>query len=357
MKKIILFIILMFFTTGCYDYMELNDLSIISGVAIDKENNKYKITYEILSDQKEGKESSTSKAITVSGTGSSIADAFTNASKEVPKLPFYPHIKVLILSEKVAKEKTFDIVDYILRSPRIRNEFYVVISKEEKASDIFTKASDDIKVVSSQIETMIKNNPRRKNNASTYTFEKVAEQLLNKRTDTVMTTVALKNKDISIDGLAIFKDYKLNSFLSSDGAYGYNILTKNAKNVQYTFSCGENKNITLSIYDAEPKIKVNDKNSISIAVDTKASIVEYNCDKSLKDPNTYDYFNKKYHSKINENIENFYKEILNKKTDILGIEDIYYQNTRKNIDWTKLDYKINTNLKINNAGLIFEVKK
>ena len=52
MKKIILITLLLFFTTGCYDYMELNDLSIISGIAIDKVEDKYKVTFEILNDQK-----------------------------------------------------------------------------------------------------------------------------------------------------------------------------------------------------------------------------------------------------------------------------------------------------------------
>ncbi len=357
MKKFILIMILLFFLTGCYDYTELNDLSIISGIAIDKHEDKYEVTFEILSNQKAEKETSTEKAITVSATGSTIADAFNNVSKEVPKLSFFPHLKVVVLSEEIAKTKMYDIVDYILRSPRLKNEFYLVVSKEKKASYIFTKASSDIKIVSSQIETMIKNNPQRKNNATPYTFEKIAEEFLDKRTDPAITAISLKDKNISIEGLAVFKDYKLSGFLSSEDSYGYNILTQNAKNVQYTFSCGKEKNITFSIYDAEPKIEITDKEVVKINLNIKATIVEYNCDKSLKDPKTYSYLNKKYDSKINNNIEKFYEEILNKNTDILGIENTYYRKTRKEIDWTKLNYEIKTNLKINNAGLIFEVKK
>ena len=60
---------------------------------------------------------------------------------------------------------------------------------------------------------------------------------------------------------------------------------------------------------------------------------------------------------INNHIENFYREISEKKTDILGISNIYFKSHRKDIEWTSLDYKISTNLKINNAGLIFEVNK
>lgn len=355
MKKIILFIIMIFFVTGCYDYVELNDLSIISGIGIDKENDEYKVTYEILSDQKSSQESQ--KSLIIEGTGKTIADAFTNATKEVPKLAFYPHLKVLVLSEDIANEKMYDIVDYVLRSPRIRNEFYMVIAKDVQANDIFTKVGEDTKVVSTQIETMIKNNPQRKNNATPYTFEEIAEDFLDKKTDAAITSVSLKDKKISIEGLAIFDDYKLNGILSSNSSYGYNILKSNAKNIQYTFNCGKEKNITLSIYDAEPSIEINDENKVEITVDVKAGISEYNCDKSLKIPDTYDYFNNTYNKEINKQIEMFYKEILNKKTDILGITNTYYIKNRQDIDWTTLDYKIKTNLKINNAGLIFEVKQ
>ena len=41
MKKIIL-IIFIVLLTGCYDYRELNDIAIISGVGISKEDNEYK---------------------------------------------------------------------------------------------------------------------------------------------------------------------------------------------------------------------------------------------------------------------------------------------------------------------------
>lgn len=355
MKKIILIVIMIFFVTGCYDYIELNDLSIISGIGIDKENDEYKVTYEILSDQKSSGQAE--KSIIIEGTGNTIADAFTNANKEVPKLAFYPHLKVLVLSEEIANEKMYDIVDYVLRSPRIRNEFYVVIAKEAKANDIFTKVGDDIKIVSTQIETMLKNNPRRKNNATPYTFEEIAEDFLDKKTDAAITSISLKEKQISIEGLAVFEDYKLKGILSSDASYAYNIFKKNAKNVQYTFSCGQNKNITLSIYDAEPSIEINNDNKLAINVDVKASIVEYNCDKSLKEPDTYEYFNKTYNKEINKHLEDFYKQILEKKTDIIGITNTYYIKKRKDVDWTTLDYKINTNLRINNAGLIFEVKE
>ena len=54
MKKLLILLIIPFILSGCYDYNELNDLAIISGIGIDYENEEYIVTYEILSTKKEG---------------------------------------------------------------------------------------------------------------------------------------------------------------------------------------------------------------------------------------------------------------------------------------------------------------
>ena len=41
MKKLWVIIFLTFFLTGCFDYQELNTRAIISGIAIDYENEEY----------------------------------------------------------------------------------------------------------------------------------------------------------------------------------------------------------------------------------------------------------------------------------------------------------------------------
>ena len=40
MKKLLLLLPVLFFLTGCYNYRELNDLAIVSGISINKENDR-----------------------------------------------------------------------------------------------------------------------------------------------------------------------------------------------------------------------------------------------------------------------------------------------------------------------------
>ena len=44
MKKLIILIILLFGVCGCWNYKELDDYSIINGIAIDKDDDKYEVT-------------------------------------------------------------------------------------------------------------------------------------------------------------------------------------------------------------------------------------------------------------------------------------------------------------------------
>ena len=52
MKKIIILIVLIFLTSGCYDNIELNNLAIITGLGIDYKDDNFYLTYEILNDIK-----------------------------------------------------------------------------------------------------------------------------------------------------------------------------------------------------------------------------------------------------------------------------------------------------------------
>ena len=52
MKKIIILLFFIFLSCSCCDYKELNNLAIVSGIAIDFDNekNNFKITFEVLND-------------------------------------------------------------------------------------------------------------------------------------------------------------------------------------------------------------------------------------------------------------------------------------------------------------------
>lgn len=356
MKKFIFLILMIFLTSGCYDYIELNDLAIVSGVAIDFESNKYKITYEILNDQKKGQEAASKQAYTITASGKTIADAFNNAAKKTPKKPYYAHLKTLIISEEVAKEKLENLIDYFLRNTDIRSEFNTVIASDISAQKLIESSTKDNPVISDLIESLIKNNKYYKNNTKTNPFEEMVTDIILFGEEAEMAVITKEKDELNINGIGIFNNYKLQGILTNQESITYNILTGNVTNATYTVPC-DNEYLTFAIYSSDPKIEII-KNNINVNVDAHASIVESNCDYNFKDEKTYKKLNKKYAKVLEKEINEFITKTLELDSDILGIRRTYYNKYRfKNNDiWKLLDYKTNVNLKINKKGLIFEVK-
>ena len=354
MKKIIILFTFIFLTTGCLDYVELNDLNIISGISIDYENDLYTVAFEILNDKKEGQDSTKQTAIIIEDSGKTLSEAIFNTSKKAPKKPYFSHLKCLVISENVAKEKLENIIDYFLRNPDIRNEFNTVIAKDIKAKDLLSNSNKDNPVVSDLIETMLKNNEYYKNNSVTNPFEEMVTDILLFGIDTKMAAISIENDILNVSGIGVFKDYNLQGILTPQESITYNVLTGKSVNATYTYPCG-NEFITLGIYNSDPQISVKNK-KVEINATLEASIIESNCDYDLKKVETYDLLNKEYKKLFKKDIENFLNTLKKYDSDALGISRTYYIDSRKkDANVWKNAYKINVDLKINKKGLIFEV--
>lgn len=181
MKKIILIIIVMF-STGCYDYKELNNLAIISGIAIDYKDNNYIINLEILNDNTKDE-----KSYYIEGIGNTIKKAFDDANNKINHIPFYSHIKVLILGYNINYK---DVIDYIIDKPSINNDFYVCISSNAK--DIIRNKTNQEKIVSENIYYLLD----RKNDKMT--FEKfINDYLENKKIK--LPKLKIENNNIEVN--------------------------------------------------------------------------------------------------------------------------------------------------------------
>ena len=129
MKKIILLSFIIMLLCGCYDYRELNDMSIVSSIGISYENNEYVVSLEITESVKSSNDSSISTKI-VKGQDKLIANAFSKAMKNSNKQVYMELVKVLVLSEDVAKEGILPVIDYIIMSTNINSNYRMVVTKD-----------------------------------------------------------------------------------------------------------------------------------------------------------------------------------------------------------------------------------
>jgi len=151
--KICLTIILIFMTvclSGCWDSVELNKRSIVSGLGWDLDPKTGEVTFTVQSivpsEVKAPSASNTTGQQQAGGelrsiqvdkdTGPAMYDAITRLTQHVTRFPFYPHTKVYIFGKEGAQHGIYQFFDVQARNPDSRPNALIVVSAEKKASDI-----------------------------------------------------------------------------------------------------------------------------------------------------------------------------------------------------------------------------
>lgn len=353
MKKLLFILLIPLFLGGCYDYQELNDLAIISGIAIDYEDD-YEVTFEVLESQKESNE----KASYVKATGKTISEAFAKASLKIHKEVYFAHVKVILFSEEIAKNYMQDVTDYILREPNIRNIFYPLIVLDGKASLILENKNEASPVTSVALEKALTNNRSTPKIAINMDFETMMNNFVDPQKDAYLNTIKKDEKTFALSGMALFKGYQMVGQLNEQETSLFNLLKNTSDNTFIKMACPfkEDKTITIDLYhNRDTDIKVKEDN-IVINSSLKGSVIEDNCEIDFRTSSSYEELSHTFSDEIKKEINHLIKKIQNLQSDVLEFQNIYYQKEREELtNWYLKDTLVNIDLDINKNGLIFKV--
>lgn len=355
MKKIILALIILFGTCGCYDYVEINDLSFITSIGIDYQDNNYELTFEIINDSPKG-ESKTIESYTLSDKGSTLSQAFANTSLKISKIPFYDHLKVLIISEEAAKNHMEEIINYIVRNTKIRTECLLTIAKGVPAKKILKVKDEGIPVIATKIEKMIDSNKWEYSTAYTKTLEDCLARFVNDKIDTVTTSLTLEEDKIVISGISIFQNYAYETTLDDFNSALLNILDEENNNLLISRKYND-KLFTIKLYESQIKYEIQ-KDKIDIIVSTEGQIVDNLTDLDLRKVDTYKMLNHDFSVEVENHFKTLIQNLQEQDLDPLGIADKYYKKYKVDISPQLKEYPINVSVKVNvnRNGLIFEVE-
>lgn len=358
MKKIGLIIIILFFLTGCYDYNDLTDLGIVTGVGIDYQNNEFEVTYEIVSTKKTGDTSASTSSYTVSAKSNTISEAFQKNGNNMDKVAYFDHIAMVIISEEVAKNHLEELAEFIVRSTKFRNEVYTGIVINGTAKEMISKSSKENPLASHFLVDMLENSNDASGAGYYAPFTLSLRHILTDGEDAIMPTFSLKENKIILTGMGIFKDFKLKNILDIEQASIINLMNNfKAKTIYFESTCSENKKTTINIYRSKIEFLPSDE-YLTIKGKLNGEITQNDCNLDLKEPTTYD----KLESEFLRIIENKMTETINStktsESNALGIGKKYYDKYRINNPylWMSLPMKYDLNFKINKKGLTFELE-
>lgn len=389
MKKFTIIIIAFIITltiTGCSGYNELNNLSIVTGVAFDKKDDEYELSFLIANspkNQTSSKEGEAKKAVYTS-KGKTIAEASKNIERIEPKQIYLGHINVVIISEDIGKEGFLKIADWLLRNPQTRKKFYLLQAKDVSAKNVLKIISPLESFPSQSIATLIESNAKNKSTTTAITYSNFVGQILEKGYDPVLPSITVKGNIkkgsneknlettepgtyLALGPLAIYKGDKLKCFSTEKESKAINIIKNEAKEINYNIKY-QNQNISIETNSLKSDIKAIDEKNIEITISGSGDIYNINNKIDIKNYKEINKLEKTLNKSLKQDLSKVIKKIQNKyKADIFGFGNLIYKNNPQ--AWKKLEknwnskyfpnlnIKVKTKLKIAAVGSLGETIK
>ena len=367
MKKMIFIIPIIFLLTGCYNYREINELAIVSGVSIRKVDNEIELTTEVINPKKEQDASSGEEPefIIYSSRAKSVQEAIRKMMKESPRKMYGAHIEILVIDEGIAREYLMDILDSFARNPEIRSEFKVLVGKSDDILKITTPLE---KISSENIRNSLENNNKYLGFANVVTYHELISNVLNPNIELVLPVLSMKGnvnlgedkENISntsvkatsiIDGMAIFRNNKLIGYLTEEESLTYNILRDSAKNFFIRTSGHDNEYIVHEIIRLSSKMEFDrNKNEMKITLTGKSAISEVNEKIDLENLEEVSKLEKELNQELKKMVERSILSIQKKyNSDIFGFGDVIYKSYPKYFQKIKDEFKQDgfQNMKVN----------
>jgi spore germination protein KC len=288
---------------------------------------------------------------------------------------------MLVISEEVAKEGMNNTLDFLTRDPEFRKDFYIVVSRDIKASQILKNLTSIEKIPAHKMRSSLETSEKAWAPTVAIQMDELISALTSDGNNPVLTGISIKGDEpdgqtidnveriepyarLKYKNIAVFKKDKLIGWLNEKESKGYNYIKNNVSNTVGPIPCEKKGELIVEVIRSKTKVKgklINGQPRIDIYISSEANIAEVACQIDLTDPKSI--------RKIENNTDKVNVDVL--KTSInkakkLGV-DIYgfgevihradpkaWKSLRNNWDqeFVQMPVTIHSNFKIRRTGTV-----
>lgn len=358
MKKcIVTLLILTLFLSGCWDRVELNELGIAMALGIDKIENEYVVSAQVVVPSEVSMRASTGRsAVTLfHATGDTVYEAFRKMTKVSPRKIYPGHLQILVISEELAKEGIADSLELLSRDWELRSDFYVVVAKDLTASEVLNVTTTIESIPANKMFNALKVSEKNWAGTEGVILDELVTNLISDGNEAVLTGIQVfgdketgsskQNTDsitpttrIQYDNLAVFKADQLVGWLTEEESRGYADITGKVKKTVTSIPCPKEGNITIEVLKYHSKIKgsINQGDpEIDLIIEAEGNIGEVLCSIDIMKQETIDELEKNYEAEVKEIIHQTIESVQKQyQSDIFGFGEAIHRSNPK--EWNKM---------------------
>ncbi len=142
---IVLLVLILAFPASMSTQARLNMRVIITGLAIDKTDEGYEVTAQIVKPSPSSESSGTGASIDfISDKGETIISALAKLSYKSGKVAGFSHTNFILLGKELIRENVAQIMDYFLRDTIIKDSVLLLVAKDSAKDEI--KKTKDVEI-------------------------------------------------------------------------------------------------------------------------------------------------------------------------------------------------------------------
>ena len=327
MKKCIILLLIIYLSVifnSCQKFsikgrVEIDDYLFVKtcGMDVSNKGSDYsKITVISKQIQIQGMEE-TKKANILSEEARTIFEANRKMHMYSSKDIFYGHLNFILIGEEAAKEDIRKYLDFVIRDHEARFTASVAIIKGNTAENVLRQTNTDEFFISERLETIFED-AGDMSVSSKVNLAELIEVLDNPYIAVYVPYMKLVDKiekegldanklDISLEGYAIFKDFKLIGFVEGKVARGINWVRNKVQSGVIIVKDPEGKEVTLELIDSGTKVIpkiIDNKIYTEIKVQMSANISEQEGMTDLFNEKTIMYLEDKLKNAVIKEIQN-----------------------------------------------------
>lgn len=374
-KKIassLLILLLLIPLSGCWDYRGLDELTIVTGVAIDKkpEEDIYQLTYEIVDLIESIKEKGPNRKL-IESEGKTIFEAVRNAKRRVSNKLYFGHSELIIICEEIARNEDLNVVlDFFTRDSECRETINVVVSQEKTARDIIASEGIGHTVITNEILEILEDD------------KKITSSILSVELYRLFNIMGAEGKELALpafhivqndgkptaetNGTAVFKDNKLVGFLSPEESKYFLFIVNEIEGGIFTVaSSGQRPDISFEIYNNDTNLSFeykDEKLKIKIKTTTVVFLGEFMRQFAPLDEKELNALEETAEKELEDKIRNVVKKLQTEfGSDIFGFGNMIYKKDfrlwrqlKDNWDehFKSLDLEVEADIRIMNTATI-----
>lgn len=365
---------LLLLVTGCWNRRELNELAITVGMGIDKQDQKYKVSVQVVvpGEVAAKKGRGASPVVMFSAVGDTVFEAIRKMTTVSPRKIYISHLRVVIIGEALAREGIGKSLDFLTRDSEARPDFYIAISKNSEAAQILKVLTTLEALPANMLFNALETSQKVWAPTTSVTLDELISDITSEGKAPVLTGIVAtgtpqegeSQKNIEMvdspsrlqyTSLAVFKKDKLIGWLNENESKGYNYIRDKVRSTVGVIPCPNGGKLTAEVIRSKTKIKGSVKRGkpqIDINVRAEGNIDEVECQIDLTKTKTIAELKKIGEQKVKNIIEKAVSTVQQKyKVDIFGFGDVIRRSNPKawkelKRDWDRHFVNLAVNVKV-----------